>query len=101
MHNVCYMILTLQHTYETPTMIKHSTYLHTTLIKLKDNSVPNKRALELVIEESHLERIKLSETAQKKRIERRTTEKRKNTERIEEIQTMTTTYDTHVFFHCT
>ena len=31
MRNVCYTILTLQYTYETPTMIKHSTYLHTTL----------------------------------------------------------------------
>jgi len=58
----------------------------TALNQLKDNSVLNKRALELVQkagEDPHLERIKLSETAQKKRIERRTTEYRKNTDKDE------------------
>jgi len=58
----------------------------TAITQLKDNKVTNKKAIELVQEvgqEAHLERVKLSETAQKKKMERRMTEKRKNTDKEE------------------
>jgi len=53
--------------------------------QLKDNNHTNKKVLKLVKKaggEAHQQRIQLSETAQKKKTERRT-EKRKNTDKDE------------------
>ena len=57
----------------------------TALHQLKDNKVTNEKALELVkraAEESHQQRVQLSEMAQKKKTEKRA-EKRRNTDREE------------------
>jgi len=68
------------------TKARFDTDQKTAIAQLKDNKVTNKKAIELVQEtakEAHLERVKLSEIAQKKKTERRMTEKRKNSDQDE------------------